>query len=69
MRILLINYEYPHQPDCGGGGRVTELLANGLRDRGHAVRIVTDDAHREATVRGPDGGHWATFPWRSRKAA
>jgi glycogen(starch) synthase len=56
MRPLLVNYEYPGvTTNCGGGGRVTQLLRQGLRSRGHDPQIVTDVSD----------GHWAIFPLRS----
>lgn len=56
MHVLCVNYEYPGvTANCGGGGEVTRLLADGLEDRGHTVTVVTDEAD----------GHYATFPARS----
>lgn len=56
MKVLLVNYEYPGVTEnCGGGGRVTELLKRGLGELGHTVVVVTD---RE------DGSH-LTFPIRT----
>lgn len=52
---LLVNYEYPGvTTNCGGGGRVTELLLEELSDRGSDPTLVTDVAD----------GHYATFPFR-----
>jgi len=69
MRVLLVNYEYPDTTEnCGGGGRVTKTLAQGLRDRGHRVRVVTDNAGAVESwdLRGPhDAGHYTTFPFRA----
>lgn len=39
MRILVINYEYP--PVGGGGGEVSQFLAEGYSQNGHDVRILT----------------------------
>jgi glycosyltransferase involved in cell wall biosynthesis len=39
MRILVLNYEYP--PLGGGAGVATAALAQGLRERGVAVDVVT----------------------------
>lgn len=69
MRVLLVNYEYPELTEnCGGGGRVTELLRDGLEDRGHQVRVITDggDASFDPGLHGPDPGHYASFPFRAR---
>lgn len=56
MRVLHVNYEYPDvTSNCGGGGRVTELLHDRLGDLGHSTHVFTDQAD----------GHWATFPVRS----
>jgi glycosyltransferase involved in cell wall biosynthesis len=53
---MLVNYEYPGVTEnCGGGGRVTQLLRRGLRSREHDPVLVTDASD----------GHWATFPVRS----
>lgn len=50
----MVNYEWPGETDnCGGGGRIGKRLADGLRDRGHDVRVVTDEE-----------GHYATFAIR-----
>lgn len=52
---LLVNYEYPGvTTNCGGGGRVTELLLEELSARGSEPELVTDIAD----------GHYATFPFR-----
>lgn len=52
---LLVNYEYPGvTTNCGGGGRVTELLLDELSNRGSNPTLVTDVAD----------GHYATFPFR-----
>ncbi len=52
---LLVNYEYPSvTSNCGGGGRVTELLLEELSERGSNPMLVTDVAD----------GHYATFPIR-----
>lgn len=52
----MVNYEWPGvTANCGGGGRIGERLADGLRERGHGVTVVTDTAD----------GHYATFPFRS----
>lgn len=56
MDILAVNYEWPAVTEnCGGGGRIGKALAGGLRERGHTVSVVTDDAD----------GHYATFPART----
>jgi len=39
MNILLINYEYP--PVGGGGGEVSQFLAEGFAKRGHDVVVLT----------------------------
>ncbi|MFP4162757.1 MAG: glycosyltransferase family 4 protein [Chitinispirillaceae bacterium] len=39
MKILILNYEYP--PVGGGGGRVSEQIANRLSASGHDVRVIT----------------------------
>lgn len=38
MNILVLNYEYP--PVGGGGGRLSQKLAEALVSRGHHVRVV-----------------------------
>lgn len=53
MHVTLVNYEYP--PHCGGGGRVTELLADGLETRDYTPHVSTDQSDH----------HYATFPLRS----
>jgi len=55
MDVLAVNYEWPNTTsNCGGGGRIGKQLVDGLRERGHNVTVVTDDAD----------GHYATFPAR-----
>jgi glycogen synthase len=39
MKILVINYEYP--PVGGGGGDVSQILAQGYVSRGHEVHVLT----------------------------
>ncbi len=39
MRILVLNYEYP--PVGGGGGQVTEDIAQGLVKQGHELTVLT----------------------------
>lgn len=59
MKVALVNYEYPGvTTNCGGGGRVTQLLAEQLRDQGHDPLVVTD----------PSDGSWPTFPARRYRA-
>jgi len=59
MHILMVNYEWPGRTEnCGGGGRIGNRLAEGLRDRGHEVTVVADAAD----------GHYATFPVRRHPA-
>lgn len=59
MRTLVVSYEWPGVTDnCGGGGRIGAELVDGLRDRGHTVRVVTD----------PNDGHYLTFPVRRYRA-
>lgn len=69
MHVLLVNYEYPGVTEnCGGGGRVTELLREGLEERGCDVRVITDNAGSAGSpaIHGPtSGGHYATFPLRA----
>lgn len=70
MRVLLVNYEYPGVTEnCGGGGRVTQLLRDGLEGRAHDVRVLTDggDNAPDGAIRGPRHGHYLTFPFRSRR--
>lgn len=55
MKVALVNYEYPEATtNCGGGGRVTKLLYNELKDTGHSATVFTDNTD----------GHYATFPIR-----
>jgi len=69
MKSVLVNYEHPDtDPNCGGGGEVSRQLQNGLKARGHQVRIVTDGVENadDWTLRGPPTrGHWSTFPART----
>lgn len=56
MRVLHVNYEYPGVTEnCGGGGRVTKLLSEGLDAMGVDSTVVTDLADR----------HFASFPIRT----
>lgn len=56
MNVLHVNYEFPGvTANCGGGGRVTELLDECLEERGIGSRVITDW----------DDGHYTTFPARS----
>jgi glycosyltransferase involved in cell wall biosynthesis len=52
MRILVLNYEYP--PLGGGAGIATAALAQGLRDHGVAVDVVTAGADPDAKGRTTD---------------
>ncbi|MBS1249354.1 MAG: 2-deoxystreptamine glucosyltransferase [Chloroflexi bacterium] len=47
MRILILNYEYP--PVGGGGGQVSEDIAQGLAKRGHEIMVLT--SHMEGLLR------------------
>lgn len=53
MHVTLVNYEFP--PHCGGGGRVTKLLTDGLQAQGHTARVFTDLTDY----------HYTTWPLRS----
>jgi glycosyltransferase involved in cell wall biosynthesis len=56
MDVLHVCYEYPGvTANCGGGGRVVDVLDSALAERGHDSRVLTDAAD----------GHWATFPVRT----
>lgn len=56
MHVITVNYEWPGVTEnCGGGGVFGKTLAEGLRERGHEVTVITDAAD----------GHYATFPVRS----
>lgn len=56
--VLHVTYEYPGVTDnCGGGGRVTQLLDAELSARGHDSRVVSD----------PADGHYTTFPFRQHR--
>ncbi len=39
MKILVLTHEFP--PVGGGGGRVAQDIAHGLRERGHEITIIT----------------------------